>query len=331
MRMPQARRLLFCADLGGWPLHPSRNDDLLGDLLVDRYHVIVPRAKMKLTNHRRIAAAQHAQYLAFRPAIFLAAAELDQHLVSVHRRTNCLRTDVNVALNRAALACVGNDEPVPVAMHGQPPRNQVLVCRGMFRQRKTVTARLDQAADFHQRLQAFCELPALVAPDAHLANQLLVSRRAVRLSFDVAKNGLVANHEVEFVSGSSPGTPLWVRKCEPVPSQVLIECKNPQRRFAFVWNSLYGSNNCSAGRQCGPVRSKLSLAAVIQQFPTTDSGVAVRPKSSTCKRSNTPERNLAPCGSPRTNPTSHQPQALNRSAATRLPLPRRPSRAGRPR
>jgi hypothetical protein len=105
---------------------------------------------------------------------------------------------------------------------------------------------------------------------------LLVSRRAVRLALDVPKDGLVANQCVlSRKTRSGVCTPF-----PPVSRFTLKASENPQRRFAFVANSLYGSNNCSAGRQNAPACFNLSLTAVIQQFPTTDSGVAVRPKSS---------------------------------------------------
>jgi hypothetical protein len=77
---------------------------------------------------------------------------------------------------------------------------------------------------------------------------LLISRRAVRLALDVPKNVLVANQSVlSRKTGSGVCTPF-----PPVSRFILKACENPQRRFAFVANSLYGSNNCSAGRQTLP-------------------------------------------------------------------------------
>ena len=57
-----------------------------------------------------------------------------------------------------------------------------------------------------------------------------------------------------------------ITECAPTQesSNALVNGKNLQPRFAFDDNSLYGSNNCSAGRQNVPARFNLSLTAVIQ-------------------------------------------------------------------
>ena len=141
-----------------------------------------------------IAAAEHAQDAAFGAAVVLLAAQLDQHLVAVHGRADGLRVDEDVAADRAALAGVGNDEAVAVAMHGQASGDEVLTGGGVLGESVAVAAGLDQASAFDQRLQAFGELLALVAAQAHLADELLESGRAVRLAFDVAQDGLVSEH-----------------------------------------------------------------------------------------------------------------------------------------
>ena len=121
------------------------------------------------------------------------AAKFHQHLVAVHGRTDGLRADEDVAVDRAALARVGDDEAVAVAMHGQASGDQVLTGGGMLGEGVAVAAGFDQPPALHQRLQAFGELLPLVAAQAHLADELLVSGRAVRLAFDVAQDGLVSD------------------------------------------------------------------------------------------------------------------------------------------
>ena len=79
-------------------------------------------------------------------------------------------------------------------MHAEPSGDQVLVRCRMFGQGVALAASLDEAATLHHRLQSLGELPTFVTPDTHLAHQLLVSGRAVRLAFDVANYGLVSQH-----------------------------------------------------------------------------------------------------------------------------------------
>src|ERR1017187_7596265 len=91
-RVPQVRAPLWGANLGPvlfrfagtvsvlvffpWrPLHSPRNDDLLGDLLIDRSHEVVPRPVMKRANDRRVCACQHPQNLPLDPPIVFLAPQ----------------------------------------------------------------------------------------------------------------------------------------------------------------------------------------------------------------------------------------------------------------
>ena len=91
----------LCAQAGSLfaarPLHPARDDDLLGDLFVHRGDEVVSRAVVKCADDRGIAAAEHAQNAAFGAAVVLLAAEFDQHLVAMHGRADGLRVDEDVA------------------------------------------------------------------------------------------------------------------------------------------------------------------------------------------------------------------------------------------
>jgi hypothetical protein len=148
---------------------------------------------MKRPDHSRIGAAQDAENSPFRSAILLAPSQLNQHLVSVHPRANRLRSDIDITLNRAALPGIWDHEAVSIAMHSQPPGDKVLMRRRVLGQSKAVAASLDQASALYERLQPFRELPPLFTSYAHLADELLVSRRAMRLAFNVPKNSLVAD------------------------------------------------------------------------------------------------------------------------------------------
>src|ERR1039458_9240422 len=146
--------------LAGWPLHPARNDDLPGDLLVDGRHVILARSVMKGAHDGRVTPRQHAQDAPlgttvvthpstrktgarWGPRSFALASQFHQHLIAMHGRTNGLRVDVDVAAEGAALAGVGDDEAVTVAVHGQASRDQVLMSGRMVRQGVTVASGVD--------------------------------------------------------------------------------------------------------------------------------------------------------------------------------------------
>ena len=137
---------------------------------------------------------EHAQDAAFGAAVVVLATKLDQHLVAVHGRADGLRVDEDVAADRAALPGIGDDEAVAVAMHGQASGDQVLLSGGVLREGIAIASGFDQAPAVDQRLQALGELLALAASQGHLADELLESRRAVRLAFDVAQDGLVSEH-----------------------------------------------------------------------------------------------------------------------------------------
>src|SRR5271165_2580581 len=198
------------------PLHAARDDDFLRDLLVHRRDVVVPRAVMERADDAGIAAAQHAQDAAFGAAVFLLAAKFHQDLVAVHGRADGLRVDEDVAGDGAALAGVGDDEAVAVAVHRQASGDEVLAGGGVLGEGVAVTGGFDQAAGFDQRLQALGELLPLAAPQAHLADELLESGRAVGLAFDVAQDGLIGNH-VRVTADFAESADSLKRKPDPRP------------------------------------------------------------------------------------------------------------------
>src|SRR5271166_4542474 len=70
--------------VAAWPLHPARDDDVLGDLLVHRRDVVVSRAVMKRADDGGVSSSEHAQDASFGAAVLFLAAQFDQHLVAVH-------------------------------------------------------------------------------------------------------------------------------------------------------------------------------------------------------------------------------------------------------
>ena len=104
---------------------------------------------MERADHRRMRARQYAKNLSLGAAIVFAAAQLHQHLIAMHGRANRLRTDIDVTFDGAALSGVWNDEPISVAMHVQPPCDQVLVRRCVLRQGVAVAAGFQQPPAFH--------------------------------------------------------------------------------------------------------------------------------------------------------------------------------------
>src|ERR1019366_3056662 len=188
--------------VAGRPFHSARDDDLPGDLLIAGGQVVLARAVVKSAYHGGIAAGQHAQNAPLGPAVathpstrkpgarwgprsVALAPQFHQHLIAMHGRADGLRVDVDVAREAAALAGVGDDEPVTVAVHRQSSGDQVLMGGRMFRQGVAIASGLDQPRALYQRLQSLGELLPFAAVQAHFADELLESRRAVRLPFDV--------------------------------------------------------------------------------------------------------------------------------------------------
>src|SRR5450755_2672390 len=103
--------------------------------------------------------------------------------------------NVDIAAYGAALVGIGNNEAVPITMHGEASGDQVLASSSVLGQGVAVAPGFNQASAFHQRLQSFCQLLTLLSPQVHLADQLLVARRAMRLPFNLPQDGLIGKHD----------------------------------------------------------------------------------------------------------------------------------------
>ncbi len=182
---------------------------------------------MECPNHGAVAARQHAQDAAFGTAVVALTSDLNQHLVAMHGRADCRRRDEDVtsvppfrqlrARGRGthALSRVRDDEAIAIAMHGEAARDEVLTGRGVVGKRVAVAPGFDEARALHQRLQAFGELLAFRAAQAHLAHELLVTGRVVRLAFDVAQNGLIGEHSRRRSSAASEQLIVaWAPHCQ---------------------------------------------------------------------------------------------------------------------
>ena len=119
---------------------------------------------MKGADNGWIASGEHAQDAALGAAVFLLAAEFDQHLIAVHGRADGGRRDEDVAFDRGALIGIGDDKAVAVAMHGEAAGDEVLASGGVGGEGVTVAAGLDEVGALHQRAQAFGELVDALAP-----------------------------------------------------------------------------------------------------------------------------------------------------------------------
>ncbi len=133
--------------VGLWrPLQPTRNDDFLRDLLVHGRDIVVARAVMECPDNGRIAAREHAQDASFGTAIVgprALAREFHENLIAMHCRADGRRRDKDIARDRRSLSRVRDDEAIAVAVHGQPPGDQVLASGGVLGQRVAVAARFD--------------------------------------------------------------------------------------------------------------------------------------------------------------------------------------------
>ncbi len=96
------------------------NYDVLRDLFVDwRYDVVLPSI-VKDADYAGMSAIEHATDLAFGASVGANRADVDQHPVAMHGISDCMRTDVDVALNaRTNLVAFGDNKSVAVAMHGE--------------------------------------------------------------------------------------------------------------------------------------------------------------------------------------------------------------------
>ncbi len=110
---------------------------------------------MKCADHGGITTCEHSQDTPLGAAIVALASQFHQHLVAIHGRTDGLRVDEDVADESAALASIGDDEAIAVAMHRQASGDQVLMSGRMFGKRITVASGFDQPRALHQRLQPF--------------------------------------------------------------------------------------------------------------------------------------------------------------------------------
>ena len=80
-------------------------------------------------------------------------------------------------------------------MHREPSGDEVLASGGVLGQGVTIAAGFDQATALDQRCNPAGELPAILAAQVELADELLVSGGVVRLAFNVAQDGLVGEHD----------------------------------------------------------------------------------------------------------------------------------------
>jgi len=89
---------------------------------------------------------------------------------------------------------IRNDEPEPVAMHAEPPRDKILVSRSLWKSVAIRTERQKRAAG-DQLLQAVIQFAAFLSMQSQFAHQLLESGRALGLPGDVFENGRIREHE----------------------------------------------------------------------------------------------------------------------------------------
>src|SRR5258707_15889952 len=92
-----------------WTLHPARNHNFLGDLVIHGDNVIIAVPVMKNSHYRSVFAAEDAHNASFSAgwaragaAAIGARAQLHQHAVAVHGVADGMRRNKNVAVNLAA-------------------------------------------------------------------------------------------------------------------------------------------------------------------------------------------------------------------------------------
>ena len=176
-----------------WIFHPWRNYDFLRNLLVDRRHVVTAIAVMKDSDDRAVSTDDGANNAAFGTTVGADRANLYQHAVPMHCRTDSGWGNENISGELGLQAWVegsgiGSDKPVAVAMHAQLS-DQNVFARGGLRNCVTVRVDLNQLAAAHKTLQAIGEFVACVAMKPQFAHQLLEASHALRLAFDLLEDG----------------------------------------------------------------------------------------------------------------------------------------------
>src|SRR5260370_12558636 len=92
-----------------WTLHPARNHDFLGDLVIHGNNVIITVPIMENSHHRGVLPAEDAHNASFSAgwaragaAAIGTCAQLHQHAVAWHGVADGMRRNENIAANLAA-------------------------------------------------------------------------------------------------------------------------------------------------------------------------------------------------------------------------------------
>src|SRR5581483_5292297 len=183
-------------------LLPGRDDDVLGNLFVDRPDVVVALAVVKNSDDRRMRAAEHAEDASFGTSVGANRSHRDQYTITMHRGCESRRRNEDIAHKvcrgrfafLSIIACtLGNHESVTIAMHSQAADECIASGEGL-RQRVLFAVDFQQCPAGYQLFQPASKLLAFSAMYSQFANELLEARGVPGLSFDVGKDFAVGNH-----------------------------------------------------------------------------------------------------------------------------------------
>src|SRR5437588_8381612 len=79
------RRNMRFLQVAAGDFHAWENDDRIGEFLVDRLNVVVAISVVEDSDYSRVSAPNNLDDPSFGPAISASRAQLDQHVVPVHR------------------------------------------------------------------------------------------------------------------------------------------------------------------------------------------------------------------------------------------------------
>ena len=160
---------------------------------------------MKTPDYSGMGAAYRPHNASFGATAGAEGADLNQHAVAVHGRSNSRRWNENVSSQARFQTCVkrtgvGNDEAKTVAVHAQPSNHKVLAWVGL-RDCVAIGVNMKKVAAGHQPFEALRKFVACIAVKPQFAHQLLEAGGVLGLALDLLQNGGVGEHEESLVVG----------------------------------------------------------------------------------------------------------------------------------
>ena len=176
MHFPQGNTDSINTWAGRWKLHAFGNLDPLLDAVVRGDHEVAAPFNLEFADHPDVSTTKNANDSAFCPALAALAQNLYQRPVTVHALLGLGRRQENVGVNFPC-ECIGNKKPETIPMNRQAARDEFRVAAHSD---EMTRAQFDQQPFVGQTIQRVFERVSILACQAQLFHQLLISRPAMR-------------------------------------------------------------------------------------------------------------------------------------------------------